>query len=154
VFRSHILAVLSTDAINTFEISSLQHTSNIGPSELCEVLGIETPLLVISQSLTSLLQDPAIRNVSDELAGLNSRLLTESLGGLSTSICSQLHLKRFSAENHFFPRFNSFYGLKSLAYLGCSIWEEIPADIKDQGYLCVFQHHLKDIFLKNQFDKF
>ena len=62
------------------------------------------------------------------------------------------HSKRFSETNYFFPRVNSLYGSKSLSYLGCKVWEEIPKSLKEQNYLVAFQSGLKNLLLKNQFD--
>ena len=40
---------------------------------------------------------------------------------------------------------NTFYGCKFLFYLGCSIWEEILNNLKEQGYLGMFQFGLRII---------
>ena len=63
------------------------------------------------------------------------------------------HSTRFSETNYFFPRVNSLYGSKSLSYLGCKVWEEIPKSLKEQNYLVAFQSGLKNVLLKNQSDK-
>ena len=63
------------------------------------------------------------------------------------------HSTRFSETNYYFPRVNSLYGSKSLSYLGCKVWEEIPRNLKEQNYLKAFQSGLKNVLLKNQSDK-
>ena len=63
------------------------------------------------------------------------------------------HSTRFSETNYYFPRVNNLYGSKSLSYLGCKVWEEIPKNLKEQNYLRAFQSGLKNVLLKNQSDK-
>ena len=36
------------------------------------------------------------------------------------------YLTRFHKENIFFFRVNNLHGFKSLSYLGCNLWEELP----------------------------
>ena len=48
------------------------------------------------------------------------------------------NLTRFPETKYFFPRVNSLHGLKSLSYLGCKLWEELPKNFKDQRYLGEF----------------
>ena len=43
---------------------------------------------------------------------------------------------------------NNLYGYKSLSYLGCKLWEELPRNLNDQSYLGEFQYGLKDNLLK------
>ena len=63
------------------------------------------------------------------------------------------HSTRFSEKNYYIPRVNSIYGCKTLSYLGCKVWEEIPRKLKDQSYLGAFQSGLKIVLLKNQSDR-
>ena len=63
------------------------------------------------------------------------------------------HSTRFSETNYYIPRVNSLYGSKTLSYLGCKVWEEIPRNLKDQSYLGAFQSGLKIVLLKNQSDR-
>ena len=48
---------------------------------------------------------------------------------------------------------NSLYGSKTLSYLGCKAWEDIPSYLKDQSYLGAFKSGLKIFFLKGQSDR-
>ena len=43
---------------------------------------------------------------------------------------------------------NSLYGSKSVSYLGCKVWEEIPNNLKKQDYLIAFQSGLKMYYSK------
>ena len=54
----------------------------------------------------------------------------------------------FQKQTFFFPRVNNLYGYKSLSYLGCKLWEELPRNLNDQSYLGEFQYGLKDNLLK------
>ena len=52
-----------------------------------------------------------------------------------------------------FPRVSSPYGHKSLSYLGCKLWEELPRNLKDLSYLGAFQFWLRNNLLKRQSEK-
>ena len=60
---------------------------------------------------------------------------------------------KWSLKHYYYPRVNSLYGSKSLSYLGCKVWEEIPKSLKEQNYLIAFQSGLKNVLLRNQSDK-
>ena len=53
-----------------------------------------------------------------------------------------------------FTRVDSLYGLKSLSYLGCKLWEELPLNLKDQSYFGAFQNGLRDSLFKRQSEKY
>ena len=53
----------------------------------------------------------------------------------------------------FFPRVKNLYGLKSLSYLDCKLWEELPKKSKGQNYLGACQYELRDNLLKRQSEK-
>ena len=63
------------------------------------------------------------------------------------------HSTRFSVKNYYFSRVYSLYGSKSLSYLGCKLWEEIPKSLEEQKHLKVFQSGLKRVLLNNQSHK-
>ena len=63
------------------------------------------------------------------------------------------HLTRYSETNYFLPRVDSLYGLKSLSFLGCKLWEELPINLKKQRYLGAFQSGLRNDLLKSQSEK-
>lgn len=86
LFRSHILAVLSHDAVNTLLPSSLQQTSSTGPVCICWAFGMVCPLSCTSQQRTSLAHDPAIRKFPGKVGGLKDRQPMLSSGEDVTSI--------------------------------------------------------------------
>ena len=59
-----------------------------------------------------------------------------------------IHLTRVSETNYFFQ--SSLYGLKSLSYLDCRLWEELPRNLKYQSYIGTFQFGLRDNLIKRQ----
>ena len=60
------------------------------------------------------------------------------------------HSTIISDTNYY--RVNSLCSLKTLSYLGCKVWEEIPRYLKDQSYLGAFQSGLFVYFNVNQID--
>ena len=58
------------------------------------------------------------------------------------------------SNNNFFPRVNSLFGLKTLSYLGCKLWEELPRNLIDQSYVGAFQYGMRENLLKRQSEKY
>ena len=59
------------------------------------------------------------------------------------------HLTRFSETNCYFLRVKSLYGLKSLSYLGCKMWEECQETLKIKAILKHFNMDWEIFYLKD-----
>ena len=81
-------------------------------------------------------------------------ILTVNLKPYFTNVNKIYNQLTIFSEKIFFFRVNSRHYLKSLSYLGCKIWEELPRNLKDQSYLGAFQNELRDNLLKRQFEKY